>query len=198
MSELYIPEEDSDYMRCLQYVMDVEIENNNMAVFAERLQISLKTAMAWKQKWIQSGLLAAVRRQMALGPIEDVRAAKLRAVRRFSETIIDRWMDIAESSNSDKVAFEAGRALYLDIVKPLLEEEPDVGSEEAQYIKGHLTRKIDPMSISREIKKGETPKSLPQSPEGTSNTPSPLSYQEGDFDLPDSDSPENPSPDDVV
>lgn len=192
MSELYIPEEDADYLRCLQYVIDVEIENNQIAVFAERLQISVKTAINWKQKWIQSGLLAAVRRQMALGPLEDVRASRIRAARRFSGDIMERWLDIAANSRSDKTAFEAARALYIDIVKPLVDEEPSVGSEEAQFIKSHITRRIDPMAISREIKKGETPKSPP---EETSDKLTPKLYQDADFGLSDNDEPADQSPD---
>lgn len=191
MSELYIPEEDADYLRCLQYVTDVEVDNLNITVFAERMQISVKTAFRWRQTWIESGLLAAVRRQMALGPLEDLKAAKIRAARRFP-AILDRWMDIAENSHSDKVASEAAKALYQDIIKPMMEEAPEVGSEEAQFIKGHLARRIDPMSISREIKKGETPKSLP---EETSGKLASKLYQDADFGLSDNDEPADQSPD---
>lgn len=195
MGELYIPEEDADYLRCLQYVTDVEVENLNIAVFAEKMQISVKTAFKWRQGWIESGLLAAVRRQMALGPLEDLKAAKIRAARRFPE-ILERWMDIAENSKSDKVASEAAKSLWQDIIRPMMEEAPEVGSEEAQFIKGHLTRRIDPMSISREIKKGETTMSLPPNTERTADKPKPLAFLQEDFDLPGSDETKSPPPPD--
>ena len=105
---------------------------------------------------------------------------------------MERWLDIAANSRSDKTAFEAARALYIDIVKPLVDEEPSVGSEEAQFIKSHITRRIDPMAISREIKKGETPKSPP---EETSDRPTPKLYQDADFGLSDSNEPIDQSPD---
>jgi hypothetical protein len=186
MTQLYIPEEDSDYLRCLQYVIDVEIENHPITVFAERLSISEKTVFLWKRKWIESGLLAAIRRQMALGPLEDLKAAKIRAVQRFP-AVLERWIDIAESSKSDKVASEAAKSLWQEIVRPMLEEEPDVGSEEASFIKGHLARRIDPMSISREIKRGENPTALPLNVEQTAGKSEKPEFHAEDFRLDDND-----------
>lgn len=147
---LIIPEEDEDYLRCLDYVKEVEMNNVHPSEWIKDYEVTERTMQRWKARWIESGLLPAVRRQVAQGPIQDLQAARVRGFKRFPK-VMERWFDIAEKSESDKVASDAAAQIWDRLIAPLLSDQPQDGMEEAEFIKGRLSRKqaFDPMAISR-------------------------------------------------
>jgi len=184
---LIIPEEDDEYLRCLDYVKEVELNGVDAKTWIKDYEVTERTLQRWKARWIESGLLPAVRRQIAQGPIQDLQASRMRGIKRFANKVMDRWFDIAEKSESDKVASDAAAQIWDRMIAPMLADQPLDGVEEAEFIKGRLARKnaFDPMAISRprpynrssDPDSSALPEPEPADPQTTEETlPSPVDH----------------------
>jgi hypothetical protein len=145
------PAQHHQFLRCLQYILLHEIGNPPMKKqdIAAQWKIHRDTLNTWVNDWTATGLLERCRK-MYLTPllVDDVIAAGTDVLRDWRE-IMKRQIKTAKSSGSDQFALQAAMWLHEVYVKPAIDNLPDVGDEELEYLR-QLSQAgvLNPLSIS--------------------------------------------------
>lgn len=147
------PQDDPDFLRCMDFIMHVEWERNTKRSFAEKWKISDQQVFRLQLAWANSGLLAACREIIGLALFEDVKTAQHQTIRQTAQ-IMESWVDLALNAKREDVRATAIRDIYTLVIKPSQDEQSSSGNEEAEYITliTQSGRMLDPMSVVGHLK----------------------------------------------
>jgi len=146
-TEILVPEQDEDYLRCLDYIVHREVNNLTVAAFADKYHVDVRTVLRWQTEWKERGLLASIRRMLATGMTESIIVTNRRTAARW-ETYMATLDEIIFNGRQDTVRADAIKWIYEHVVAPQLSENEDRSHEEADYLRSVEGRVINPMSIS--------------------------------------------------
>lgn len=145
------PEDDPDFLMCMDYLKCVEYDGQKIQDFAASKNIDRVTLWRYITKWKKSGLIQNCRSTMAHFLFDDVIVANRRAALEW-KSILNELVDIAKNSKSDYVRVQAAFGLWEKIIKPLMDEQEDPGHDERSYLDmiSSNSRALDPLSVVEE------------------------------------------------
>ena len=145
---LNIPEEDPDYLICMDYLKWVEFENKTTLQFAEYKQVDPTTIWRWISRWKKSGLIQKCRKEFALAVFDDVIVANRKVVTGWSK-IAEELVRISTKARSEHTRFLTAAWLYEKIVEPAMNEQEEPGYNEAAYLStiSENRKALNPMSL---------------------------------------------------
>ena len=151
MMELTIEKaaDDEDFIRCLHYIKLREVRAKmSKEDIADYFEIDYRTLDKWIMKWTKSGLINRCRRIISIPMAEEVRVAEQLVMQDWPK-ILERQRKIALHSKSDKVSNDTTNWLFLNIIKPKMEEQEDAGLNELEYIKSQaeVLTKFAPLAL---------------------------------------------------
>lgn len=142
------PQDDPDFLRCMDFIMHVEWERNSKKSFAEKWKISDQQVFRLQLAWANSGLIASCREIIGLALFEDVTTAQRQTIRQTA-AIMESWVRLALYADREDVRATAIRDIYTLVIKPSQDDRSSTGNEEADYISLITAneRMLDPMSV---------------------------------------------------
>lgn len=142
------PQDDADFLRCMDFVMHTEWERKTKTSFAEKWKISPNQLFRLQLAWGNSGLIADCREIISLALYQDVETAQRQTLRQTA-AIMESWVNLALYATREDVRATAIRDIYTLVIKPAQDGQSSTGNEEADYmalITNH-DRLLDPMSV---------------------------------------------------
>lgn len=146
------PLDNPEYLKCMDYLLRRElgvVENGKIHLYtvkeyAERMGVSRQAIYNWIHRWEKEGLLRACREAMSTPLGEEVVVAKRRMLSAYPE-LLDEAKRIALKGEKDKDRLEAIIFLHEQIILPQIAQQPESGSEEANYI---ISREGQPQAFN--------------------------------------------------
>lgn len=136
----------------MDYVLSREFGPKcGMQEWAEKMGVDRTTAWRWLTEWEQTGLIQRCRRALLLPAVEEVIVANRRAIAEWADILQKQIATAKGQTRSDHVSLMAAAFVWEKIIQPQVEQLPESGSDEADYIKLKQGAKapFDPMRIGR-------------------------------------------------
>jgi hypothetical protein len=132
---LIVLEDDEEFLRCTQYVQMRELtDKKTKEEIAQFFDITVTRLSWWIAKWSKTGLLRRVRQELfAALTAEEIEVTKDSVARQWA-AIMDRTVNTALKSKSDRVALEATQFLYEAFIKPRMDNVEMDSTPETDYI----------------------------------------------------------------
>lgn len=127
------PNEDPDFLLCLDYIQHVEFERMSPSEYAALKAVNPSTVWRWQTAWTQRGLLQACREITGMAMFEDVIVANRRAVREWQQ-LLKEAVRIGLNAKSEFTRLQAIQWVYEKIVQPALDQQGDPGHQEKDFL----------------------------------------------------------------